>query len=363
MSRFPSALPAAAMAALLATGCAGLAPAPASVTATQGAVDTLRAARAALTTPEDSLVLDLVLGHRLLEAGITDAAAYQRARAARNQLEYMLLHGGVKDRGREARALSAPEGRNLTLGESAGQLSAALLHAPPGTAWRPPVERARDIQRHRAALGILTEDAAWVIALDDALAGNLPAETKLRLRALHEAYADRAPHAEVAAHVSTLLTEVRDERLQRELKKLANRSWERERRDGPRPARAPEHAAPVTPSTAPALPPAPPPPPVPAEPAAPAAPPAPAVDTANAAAAAADTGVPGTSPERYCAERRTEAAQAFAAARAATDPAERTRELRRSLALLDDCISRYPDTPEAEKARQNRVRVAGELSP
>lgn len=347
MPRFRSTLPAMVLAAL-AAGCAGLAPPPGS--ASPGAADTLRAARAQLTTPEDSLILDLVLGHRLLEEGGADAQTRQRARAARNQLEYMLLHGGVKDRGREPRVLKSPAGESVAIGDATRQLSDALLHAPPGTAWKPPVERAREIQRQRAALGVLAEDAAWVIALDDALASSLPADTKLRLRALHEAYAARAPHADVGAQVSALLPGIGDPHLRRELMKLANRSWERERREGQPPARGP--AAPSLAPTTPPPPPLPSPDPVPASVPDTIVPPAP--ETA---------GETPDSPERFCAERRTQAAQAYAAARAATDPAERERELRRSLELLDACIQRYPDTPEAEKARQNRARVAGELKP
>jgi hypothetical protein len=67
------------------------------------------------------------------------------------------------------------------------------------------------------------------------------------------------------------------------------------------------------------------------------------------------------SPERYCAERRTEAAQAFASARSATDDSTRTLFLKRSLARLDDCLRRHPESGEAEKARQNRMRVEQEL--
>jgi hypothetical protein len=83
------------------------------------------------------------------------------------------------------------------------------------------------------------------------------------------------------------------------------------------------------------------------------------VDTT--AAAASDSGGSALSPERYCADRRAEAARAFAEARGAADAAARDRLLRQSLASLDACIARFPDAAEAAKARQNRERVAGEL--
>jgi hypothetical protein len=111
--------------------------------------------------------------------------------------------------------------------------------------------------------------------------------------------------------------------------KLANRSWERERR-----AKA---AAPVPSPIAPS----------------PAVPQAQIAPTDSAAGA--------QSPERYCSNKRSEAARDFADARSATDAAARERLLQRSLESLDACIARHPGTPEAEKARQNRERVQQEL--
>jgi hypothetical protein len=244
----------------------------------------------------------------------------------------------------ETRIVAAGEADKLTLGAAVDRMSQSLLRAPEGSTWRPEAARAVEIRDSRTDLSILVEDAEWVLALSTALDGPLPAEDKARLRRLHERYAAHAPHAEIAAQVTTLLATVRDEGLRRELKKLANRSWERERRHGARAASEPPKAAlpaPV-PSSTPSLPMD--------------APTVPA--PANALADSSDSGL---APERYCADRRAEAARSFAEGRNASDGAARERLLRQSIASLDACITRFPDAAEAAKARQNRARVTGEL--
>jgi hypothetical protein len=144
------------------------------------------------------------------------------------------------------------------------------------------------------------------------------------------------------------------------MKKLANRSWERERRLKTDPPPPPKTPAPPRTTPPPAA--------VPTLPSAPPAPPASDLDATPGPSSpaqvpqveAADTLV---TPERYCAERRAEAAQAFAAARSAANATGRTALLRQSLEHLDACLTRYPDSPGAEKARQNRARVEQELKP
>lgn len=341
---------------VLMAACAGVTPRTGHTAAAGGPAPEppLETVRGSLTTLEDSLVLDLLLGYRARTEGGGDAETWRRARNAQTQLDYMLRHGGVKSRGDEARVITV-DGDRLTLEETIHQLSAALMRSTPGTAWRPEAERAREIQRRRPELSALVEDAEWVLALTAALEGPLPADTKGHLRTLHQSYAARAPHAEVALQVNVLLPAVSDESLRRELKKLANRSWDRERRARSVPASRPAAPRPAAP-TAPSLPD---PDPVPAAPPAPAPAAAPAPDTASAGAAPEA----GVTAERFCAERRADAALAFAQARAATDPLARTERLQRSLALLDECIARFPDSPEAAKARQNRDRVQEELTP
>ncbi len=232
----------------------------------------------------------------------------------------------------QTRLAGPEEAGNLTFEAMVGRMSESLLRAPAGTAWKPGTGPAAEVREARGELSLLVEDAEWVLALARALEGPLPQEDKARLRRLHEAYAAHAPHSQVAAQVSALLQTVRDEALRRDLKKLANRSWEREKRGKSAPAS----------STAPATP----------------APPAPSIVAPTAPPAATDD--PG-SPERFCSERRAEAARLFSDARSTVDPAGRERLLRLSLEALDACITRHPATPEAEKARQNRERVEQEL--
>lgn len=336
--------------------CAGGPHAPAPPSQAAGAADVapLETVRASLTSLEDSLVLDLLLGYRARTEGGGDAETLRRARSAQNQLDYMLRRGGVKSRGGEARVIAVDDDR-LTLEETVNQLSAALMRHTAGTAWRPEAERAREVQRRRPELSALVEDAEWVLSLAAALDGPLPDNVKAGLRRLHERYAARAPHTDITAQVNALLAlpAVSDESLRRELKKLANRSWERERR-GPaasavraprQESRAPAPAAPAPPSL---------PDPAPT--------PSPVADSVSPPADAPETALDAlVTPERFCAERRADAAQSFALARAAADTGAREGHLRHSLKLLDECIARYPGSPEAAKAAQNRDRVEQEL--
>ncbi len=344
---------------VLMTACAGTTGRTGPTTPATTTEPPLESIRAALTSTEDSLVLDLVLGYRARTEGSGDAETLRRARNAQNQLEYMLRRGGVKSRGGEARVITV-DGDRLTLEETVHQLSAASMRYTAGTSWRPEVERAREIQRRRPELSALVEDADWVLALAAALEGPLPADTKNHLRAVHESYAAHAPHADVARQVNALLPAVSEDALRRELKKLANRSWDRERRGGNAAAVKPA----VTPPPAPATPVTPPTPAAPSLPdPVPAPPPAPS--STGDSLAQDPTSIDDTTmtPERFCAERRADAALAFAQARASADTVARTQRLRHSLDLLDECITRFPDSPEAAKARQNRDRVRQELAP
>lgn len=355
-------------------GCAGLVPAPSpaaappssSSSSSSSALADPERLRAGLRHLEDSLVLDLLLGYRLRELGLADSGIEHRARSAQHQLSYMLRHGGVKEHGGEGAVIRPGPGEPVTLRDAVDQMSEALLRHDAGAAWRPETDRAREVQRHRPALSKLVEDAEWVLTLATALESPLPEADKQRLRELHEAYVAEAPHDEVAARAQTLLASVPDERLRREIKKLANRSWERERRARTAPRRESAVSVPAAPTVPPA-PPATPPPsaPLPAAPAFPAPPSSPPPVPSGEPEPSASVDDPAdalTTPERYCANRRAEAAQAFAAARGATDAAEKERLLKQSLESLDDCLARHPDTPEAGKARQNRTRVEQELA-
>jgi hypothetical protein len=287
--------------------------------------------------------------HRLVTLSACAAAGFLLAGCpATGPRPYSKAAGGARCadtvRVAETRIVTAAEADKLTLGAAVDRMSQSLLRAPEGSAWKPEAARAIEIRDSRTDLSILVEDAEWVLALQAALDGPLPSEDKARLRRLHERYAAHAPHAEIAAQVTTLLETVRDENLRRELKKLANRSWERERRHGARAAEAAKVSSPAPAPSSPSL---------PLD--------APAVPADASARAQADSSDSGLAPERYCADRRAEAARSFAEGRNATDGATRERLLRQSIASLDACITRFPDAAEAAKARGNRARVAGEL--
>ncbi len=346
-------------ASLLFSGCAGSsAPRTAGVDSTTPAAPPLETVRPSLHTLEDSLVLDILLGYQQITAGKSDREVLRRARSAQNQLDYMLRHGGVKDRGGEGRVIEIPAGEKASLGELTSQMSRELLGTPTGESE---AERAREVRRHRRELSFLVEDAEWVLTLQAALESSLSEDDKRSLRRLQEAYSNRAPHSLVASQVTALLQTVKEERLRKELKKLANRSWEREKKvQDPTTNSSSENKKPKS------LPPVVPPPALPTGSSAP-LPDFDATPEENAtpivedstAVTPADTL---TSPDRYCEERRAEAADAFASARAATGEA-RTALLRQSLAALDECLKRYPDSKGAEKARGNRDRVQKELQP
>jgi hypothetical protein len=349
--------------------------------------------RPALRTLEDSLVLDLLLGYRqlLVQAENTsslDRETLRRARGAYNQLEYLLRKGGIKERGREARAYTLPGGEKLTLRELVEQLSRALLKSGADGDWKGAADRAREIQRHRPDLTSLVEDAGWCLALAEALEGPLNPDLKKRLRFLHDSYALEVPHDDIVKQVNGLLSAVEDDRLRREMKKLANRSWERDKRRG----RFKEPAAAVRPDTVkapgaeagPSLP-----PPVPAPPGESGMPglpvdPAAAQEEKNrvdtlalrgeylAAARILET-LEGRAESgwiqdarkrlgsRYCEERRTAAAASFSAARKAQNDAARVGSLRQSLQALDSCLFHFPDSPVSAKVRRNREIVEKEL--
>src|SRR5690606_10678045 len=161
------------LAATLFAGCAGIAPPAGDASSPALAPATpLESVRPSLRHAEDSLVLDLLLGYRQRTRGSADPEVEHRARAAMHRLDYMLRHGGVKERGGEARGLVSADGVRLPLQEAIAQMSGALLRTAPDPAWRPETEHARDIQRQRAALATLVEDADWVLSLDAALASS-----------------------------------------------------------------------------------------------------------------------------------------------------------------------------------------------
>lgn len=269
-----------------------------------------------------------------------------------------------------------------SLREAILQLSRSLLHPEAKGEWRADTAVARAIQRRKSDLATLVEDANWILALAAALEGPLPEDVKLRLRRLHESYAVNLPDSGIYRQVNDLLPRVTSEKLRKEMKKLANRSWDRNKRAG---------IASDTIAT--------PPPPIPilpkpdslsvVEPVVP-------VKSDSSFTPALQDGrerfdtlvsqgqylkasrllesMEGQADEkwiqdrrtslgnRYCEDRRTTAAAAFLAARRTSINANRIQFLRQSLSSLDSCLSEFPDAPTASKVRRNRAMVEKELS-
>ncbi len=399
----------AALFSLALLGCAGTPPGPAEEVRKPGVTVDDKAAELqglfpALHTLQDSLALDLLLAYRQLSVnastGEGDREVARRGRNAYNQLEYLLRHGGLRGRGQDAPVITLPGGEKLTMGEFVDQLSKALLKAGSGGDWNSAGERAREIQLHKPELSALVEDAGWCLALSDALEGPLPEEVKKRLRFLHESYAMEVAHDEIVKQVNGLLPAVPDERLRRELKKLANRSWERDKRKGKfqepqanlRPAGSDSTGAAVV--RAPPLDGA-------RGPMPEAKPDTTSSSSVSVAATANDSilkeskdrvdtlslhghylealrvleSVEGDADagwikdrrrklgDRYCEERRAAAAASYSAARKAADDSTRVRSLRQSLGALDSCLFHFPDASVASKVRRNREVVEKELRP
>lgn len=273
---------------------------------------------------------------------------------------------------------------NQTLPEYVNQTSQALLKPGSGENWKPDTARAHEIQAHRSELSMLVEDAGWIIALADALNGPLPDDLKNKLRRLHENYASDASHPLIAKQVEELLPQIHEDRLRKELKKLANRSWDRDRKNGKRgtdssvraSGRDPQKLRLVQPESSSVRAVREPPQPVTADTS--------IEQTKNrvdslmaqghylAALRILEmiedkAGVIWVSQHRknlgnrYCEEHRAAAAVAFMAARKAKKDSDRIQSLRQSRAELDSCLYLFPDSPLSEKVRRNRALVEKEL--
>ncbi len=376
----------AALAVILLMGCAGSSPGEDRKEETPDkAPSSLENLRPHLRTSEDSLILDLLLGYQSLLASDLEADTTnlqnRRAKEALNQLEYMLRYGGVVSHGREGRVLTLPNGVKLTLQDMIAQMSRALLRAQ-DTAWKPEINRAREIVKHTPELSALIEDANWVVALSAALDGPLPADVKKKLRQLHKSYASGASQEEIARQVNALLPKINEESLRKELKKLANRSWDRDKRSGKMDSVRTDVHPPRQGDTTKAT-----------------ASPQQIILTKSAlpgleqdslreteyridsliskgsyieALRVLETVEDQASPKwlrehrqnlgnRFCEERRNNAALAFIAARRTKVDSVRVRYLTQTLASLDSCLFQFPDAPVSEKVRKNRALVEKEL--
>ncbi len=276
------------------------------------------------------------------------------------------------------------EASDLSWEETLDEASTELLKVEEGTNWTPHTDFAREIRAHKPELSALIEDANWVIVLEEALEDSLPDNVKKDLRHLHENYAREAPHDTIAKEVNALLPKLNDERLRKELKKLANRSWDRSKQNAHQEEPKQDtmvvigakHDSPLQPQSMPTV--------------------APIVkkDTVPADSSVKETesridslATKGRYVEalrvletvedqadpnwlrdrrqnlgnRYCEDRRNVAAAAFVEARKTTTSSARVLYLRQSLSALDSCLFQFPDASMAAKVRRNRALVEKEL--
>lgn len=382
------------------TGCAGTPPSknPTSgkkttaVKVDSGARD-LEALRGGLKTKEDSLVLDLLQGFRTLrlqgDSEGADADAVGRGRRAYDELEARLRKGGLKSKVGGERVYSIGDQDNLTLLDVLTVASKSAQKLLLEGDMEKAKARNRDIVLNRAALSFAVEDAIWGLALADALESTiLPEPTKRKLKTLHESYVHDATQDEIVREVNGLLAEVSEEKLRQQLKKLANRAWERDRRANRLPQGAKKAAVQDT---------------VPPPPVAPAA--SKDVNAATPTAGQPDTTIRAASVgnaqhaqidsligagkyipalhalesldaaghadfirdrrqkagERFCDDRRRTAADFYKRARAASVDSVKGQLLRKTAADLDSCLFYFPETSVGAKVKRNREMIDAEL--
>ena len=343
----------------------------------------------AIKTPEDRLVLDLMLGYRMLllrnpDAKSLDKETLKRSRDAYDRLETLLRHGGVKAQESGERVYTVTNGDKLSLQEVIRSAALAADKAAREGDWERARARWKEIVQSKTAVSFTMEEAQWGLTLTDALQSSLPDSIKKRLRDVNESYLADAVQEEIGRQVKVLLESVPDVKLQRELKKLANRAWERDKRAGRLSAQAQQaQAAAAAGATA-----TPPDPDKPAaEPADAAVPPAQAAGgEAAAIALEADSlaakgkyvaalktlerGGPEQSwvkdkkaqiGERFCEDKRRAAANSFKDFKKAGNETAKKELLKRTAADLDSCLFYFPDIPVSQKVRKNREMVEGEM--
>ena len=192
----------------------------------------------AVKTPEDQMVLDLMLGYRMLllrnpDAKSLDKETLKRSRDAYDRLESILRHGGVKAQDKGERVYTVSDGDKLSLQEVILSAAQAADKAAREGDWDRARERWKEIAQSRTAVAFTMEEAQWGLTLTEALQSpSVPDSLKKRLRDVNESYLADAGHEEVGRQVKALLEIVPDVKLQRELKKLANRAWEKDKRAG-----------------------------------------------------------------------------------------------------------------------------------
>ena len=190
-----------------------------------------------IKTDEDQLILDLMLGYRMLllsspDAKTLDKETLKKSRNAYDRLEKILRHGGVKAQEGGERVYTITNETKLSLQEVIRSAAEAAEKAAQEGDWDRARDRWKEITQSRQAVTFTMEEAQWGLVLADALQSALPDSTKRRLKSVNESYMADIGHEEIGKQVKTLLETVPDVKLQRELKKLANRSWEKDKKAG-----------------------------------------------------------------------------------------------------------------------------------
>jgi hypothetical protein len=346
----------------------------------------------AVKTPEDQLVLDLMLGYRMLllrnpDAKTLDKETLKKSRDAYDRLEGMLRHGGMKPKDAGERVYTVTNGDKLSLQEVIRSASQAAEKAAREGDWGKARERWKEITQSKTAVAFTMEEAQWGLALTDALQSSLADSLKKRLRDVNESYLSDAGYEEIGRQVKALLETMPDVKIQRELKKLANRAWERDKRAGRiSPQSQQAQAAAAAGATVP------PPDSAKGQPETTgteaAQTPANALPAGEAAAIGAEAdslagkgkyvaalkvlerGGPEQSwvkdkkaqiGDRFCEEKRRSAANSFKDYKKAADDAAKRNLLKRTAADLDSCLFYFPELPVSQKVRKNREMVETEL--
>ncbi len=252
------------------------------------------------------------------------------------------------------------------------------------------IARWKETVNNKMAISFYVDEAGWGLVLNEALEGKLPDSTKKKLELLNRSYSRGDKYEEIGKQVRVLLDQIPDIKIQRELKKLANRAWEKDKHTGKEssttiiqteppdlpsappstptktPANPPEDLganSPVNPSTAKA--------PVDADAVLLNA----QVDTlaaqGNFMAAlkviekSEDKAWAKTKKEqvgdRFCEEKRKAAANSFKDYKKAVVDSLKRNHLKKTAANLDSCLGYFPDLLVAQKVRKNREMVELEM--
>jgi hypothetical protein len=346
-----------------------------------------------IKTDEDQLILDLMLGYRMLllsspDAKTLDKETLNRSRNAYDRLEKVLRHGGVKAQEAGERVYTITNETKLSLQEVIRSAAEAAEKAAQEGDWEKARDRWKEITQSKQAVTFTMEEAQWGLVLSDALQSALPDSTKRRLKSVNESYMADIGHEEIGKQVKTLLETVSDVKLQRELKKLANRAWEKDKKAGRISAQAQQ--AQTAAALAGTVPPGSEPPEAQPGPESPAAGQTQGGQSAGAEAAAiaaeADSlaskgkyvaalkALEKAGPEqswvkdkksalgeRFCEEKRRSAANSFKDFKKAAADSVKRNHLRRTASDLDSCLFYFPDLAESQKVRKNRDMVESEL--